>query len=72
MKEESDSYVTQVCRHRWGRQITMKVDTFPELSASTVAFINCRSLLIYFHRDLSAAAISTDMSQVGVALFPSS
>ena len=25
----------------------------------------------HFHRDLSALAISTDMSQVGVALFPS-
>ena len=28
------------------------------------------STYIHFHRDLSAPAISTDMSQVGVALFP--
>ena len=27
---------------------------------------------IYFHRDLSAPVMSTDMSQVGVAHFPTS
>ena len=26
---------------------------------------------IHFHRDLSAAAMSTDMSQVGIAILPS-
>ena len=26
---------------------------------------------LHFHRDLSAPSMSTDMSQVGVALFPS-
>ena len=29
------------------------------------------SVFIFFHRDLSAPAMSTDMSQVGIALFPS-
>ena len=24
--EESDTYLTHVCRYRWNRQITMKVD----------------------------------------------
>ena len=61
--------------------ITMKVDIFPELSANTVAFISlevdCHSAgsklrkYIHFHRDLSAPVMSTDMSQVGVTLFPS-
>ena len=30
-----------------------------------------RSQFIYFHRDLSNPAMSTDSSQVGVTLFPS-
>ena len=29
------------------------------------------SSFIHFHRDLSAPAMTTDMSQIGVALFPS-
>ena len=66
----------------------MKVDIFPELSASTEAFISCRGQststadeshsagcklqkYIHFYRDLSAPVMCTDMSQVGVALFPS-
>ena len=28
-------------------------------------------IFIYFHRDMSAPVMSTDMSQVGIALFPS-
>ena len=41
-RKEHDTYLTHICKHRWSRQIMMKVDTFPELSASTVAFISCR------------------------------
>ena len=52
-KEESDSYLTHVCRHNRSRQIMIKMD-------ETGAF---------FHRDLSAPVMSTDMSQVAVALF---
>ena len=54
----------------------MKIDEM-ELSANTVAFFSHRGSLqlmkayiIDFHHDLSAPAMSTDMSQVGVALFP--
>jgi hypothetical protein len=46
----------------------MKVDKFPKLSASTVLKAPEIYLLSF---DLSALAMSTDSSQVGVALFPS-
>ena len=46
-RKESDTYLTLVYRHRWSRQITKKVDTFPELSASTVAFISSRYFLSF-------------------------
>ena len=39
MKERERTYLTHVCRHRWSRQITMKV----ELSG---AFVSCRGRLI--------------------------
>jgi len=42
MKERSNTYLTAVCRHRWSRQITMKVLKLLELSASTVAFNSWR------------------------------
>ena len=48
-REESDTYLTRVCRY--------------VLAES--------SEYIHFHRDLSAPSMSTDMSQVGVTLFPS-
>ena len=44
-RKEHDTYLTHICKHRWSRQIMMKVDTFLELSASTVAFISCRGRL---------------------------
>ena len=62
--------ITGADRSRWK---WMKL----EFSASTVAFIICRgtvlaksSSFIYFHRDLSFLAMSIDMSQVVIALFP--
>jgi hypothetical protein len=33
-RKECDTYLTTICRHHWSRQITMKVDKLPELSAS--------------------------------------
>ena len=57
---------------------------YSEHSANTVVFISSLPLqlmkaavlaesskYIHFHRDLSAPAMSADMSQVGVTLFPS-
>ena len=41
-RKESNTYLTIVCRHRWSRQIMMKVDKLLELSASTVVFISWR------------------------------
>ena len=129
-RKESNTYLGTVGRHRWSRQITMKIDKL-YLSANTVAFISWRVFLfscevflfscekssssavkslplqlwrvflfscevflfsweessssadenhsagwkvqyfIYFHRDLSTPAMSTDASQVGVAIFHS-
>ena len=62
-RKESDNYLAINRRHHWSRLITMKIDKILELSVSTVA--------IYFHCDLCTPAMSTDSSQVGVALFPS-
>ena len=45
-------------------------DLSQEISANSVAFISCRSLLL-LDRNLYAMQMSTDLSQVGVALFPS-
>jgi hypothetical protein len=50
-----------------------------EVSATTVAFSQLMkatvlaesSSFIHFHHDLSALSMSTDISHVGVALFPS-
>ena len=51
-RKESDTYLTTVCRHRWSRQITKKVDKFPELSASTVAFISWRRRLTGYYYNI--------------------
>ena len=59
-----------------GADITMKVDEYGafgqlllQLKKATVLAES--SEYIHVHRDLSAPAISTDMRQLGVALFPS-
>ena len=60
-REESDTYLTHVCTHCWSRLLQlMKATALAESSS-----------YIHFHRDLSAPVMSTDMSQVGVTLFPS-
>ena len=54
--KERDTYLTHVYR---ALQL-MKATVLAESSS-----------FFHFHRELSASAMSTDMSQVGVALFPS-
>jgi hypothetical protein len=50
----------------------MKMDVFRATSTADEATVLAESSeYIHFHHDLSAPAISTDMSQVGVTLFPS-
>jgi hypothetical protein len=39
-RKESDTYLATDRRHRWSRQITMKIDKISYLSAHTVAFIS--------------------------------
>ena len=43
-RRENNTYLAIVSRHRWSRQITMKIDEM-QLSVSTVAFINFRGSL---------------------------
>ena len=56
--EESDIYLTYICRDCWSRKSPVKIDE------TSGAFIN-------FHQVLSAPVMSTDVGQVGVTLFPS-
>ena len=60
---DSDTNLTIVCRHRWSRKMTMKADKYLKLSARTAVFISGRGRL-----HLSAPAMSTDNSKVGVAM----
>ena len=76
MKVRERHLRTHVCRHRWSRHhdesgfIRSFQPTLPlKLMKATVLAES--SEYIHFHRDLSAAAMSIDRSQVGVALFPS-
>ena len=39
-RKESNAYLATVSRHRWSRQIRMKIDKMQQLSASTVVFIS--------------------------------
>jgi hypothetical protein len=81
-REECDTYLTHVCRHRCSRQITMKVDVlgaFSQHCGFNLPLQLMRATLLaessyYFiniHHPLSAPAMSTDVSQVCVTLFPS-
>ena len=44
LRTDSDTNLTIVCRHRWSRKKTMKVDKFLELSADTAAFVSCLAM----------------------------
>ena len=81
-RKESDTYLATVSRHRWSRQITMKVDKmcsfqpalWPSSAEEEASLPQCwlkATHFIYFHRNLPTPAMSTDSSQVGIALFPS-
>ena len=65
IREERDAYLVTVSRHRWSRQITMKIDKHRSFQPALW------SIFIYFHHDLSTPVMSTDSSQVGFAFFPS-
>ena len=60
LERQNDKYfkMTHVYRHRWRGKSPVKI------KESSCYFF-------HFYRTLSAPAISTDMSQVGVALYPS-
>ena len=57
-REESDTYLTQVHRHHWSRKISMKVDG-AGASSQTLWLSSATTVM------------STDVSQVGITLFPS-
>ena len=72
-REESDTYLIPVCKHRRSRQIKTKMDEtgafskhcgFLQLMKTTDLAES--SSFIHFHRGLSSPAMCTDMSQVGI------
>ena len=83
-RKESDTYLATVSRHSRSPQIAMKVDKVcsfqPALRPSSAeeevqlmkAAVPAEAThFIHFHCDLQTPAMSTESSQVGVALFPS-
>ena len=71
-RKESDTYLATVSRHRWSSWITMKNDEIfhhnPQHRWSS--WITMKNDEI-FHHNPRTPTMSTDSSQVGVALFPS-
>ena len=65
-RKESDTYLAADRRHRRSTQMTIKVDKLLKLWLSSA-----EEDFLYFHCDLSAPAMPTDSSHVGVAIFPS-
>ena len=75
-RKESDTYLATVSRHRWSPQITMKmcVAFSRHCGLHQLKRPQCRlkaTHFIHFHHDLWTSVMSTDSSQVDVALFPS-
>ena len=69
-REECDSYLTLVCKHRCSGEKIKGV------SANTVAFISCtcRLKVLYilsFHQVLRTPVMFTDVSKIEITLFPS-
>ena len=77
-RKESDTYLATVSRHRWSSWITMKKDepssTEEEGSSSSADEGHSAGwklqYFIFFHYNPRTTMMSTDSSQVGVALFP--
>ena len=55
----------------WSFQSTLWLSSAVEVELMKVTVLVESSHFIYFYRDLSALAMSTYISQAGVALFPS-
>ena len=79
--QECDTYLTHVCRHLCSGENLMKISNI-EFPANTGAFKSTSAAderhsvawelyILSFQQVFSAPAMSTDTSQVGVALFPS-
>ena len=83
---ECDTYLTHICRHRWSRenpvkvwnirsfQSTLKFSSAVDVDESTAYenhSIGWKVYIIFLQRILSAPVMSTYVSQVGVALYPS-
>ena len=78
-----DTYRTRVCRHRWSQNSPVKIEKITGAFSQHCGFHILQQLMkatvlaesscyfFNFHQTLSAPAMSTDVSQVGVALFPS-
>ena len=72
-RKESNTYLSTVGRHHCSPQIAMKVDKMclPLQLMKATALAESYPHFIYYHRNLPTPAMSTDSSQVGIALFPS-
>ena len=72
-REESNTYLTHVCRHRRSRHHDENGAFSQHLSLQLikVTVLAESSGFIRLHCGLSALAMSTDMSQVGGTLLPS-
>ena len=80
-REECNTYLTHICRHHWSRKSLvkrLKLRSFqPTLLLSSAVdkkpqcWLKAVSYSLSFHLVLSAKVMSSDMSQVGITLFPS-
>ena len=66
-REASDIYITHVYRHCWSRENPVKRYNIANESHS----VGWKLYILSFYWVLSPTVMSTDMSQVSVALFPS-
>ena len=68
-REESDNYLTHICRHLCSGDSLEKKIKCQELSSNTGQCCLKVPHISSFLRAISATKMSKDMSQVGVALF---
>ena len=78
-REESNTYLTNICRHRWRKRSSKKIDEvgafsqhcgFHQLLLSQLmkaTVLAEASYFIHFHRALSPPVMSTDVSQVSLS-----
>ena len=69
LNSNKNKYAHNICRYRYVDDLLFLFTSYTADESRSAGWK--LQIFIYFHRDLSAPAMSTNMSQVGVALFPS-